>query len=101
MDVFLVPVATDRYELYCEVPNEPPPAAHEAKAPGLYRRAMQWFRQMLAEAEQERRRAPDPNAGPRSLGARVKVRVMRWVAESIAEQRLLWQLRSRAVATLV
>ena len=101
MDVFLVPVATDRYELYCEVPDEPPPAAHEAKAPGLYRRAMQWFRQMLAEAEQERRRAPDPNAGPRSLGARVKVRVMRWVAESIAEQRLLWQLRSRAVATLV
>ena len=31
----------------------------------------------------------------------MKARALRWVAESIAEQRLLWQLRGRAEATLV
>jgi len=58
------------------------------------------FRAMVAEAEHERRRGPDPSAR-RSLAGRAKARVMRWVAESIAEQRLLWQLRGRVVATLV
>jgi hypothetical protein len=54
---------------------------------------------MLAEAERERRlgRASSPQDG---WLARVKARVMRWVAESIAEQRLLWHLRSQTVACL-
>lgn len=99
MDVFLVPVAPDRYELYCEEPDEPAPA--EAQAPtGIFRRMLHRFREMLAEAEHERRGGADPSAR-RSFPARVKARVMRWVVESIAEQRLLWQLRGRAVATLV
>jgi hypothetical protein len=100
MDVFLVPVAPDRYELYCEVPDDPAPADGEAPR-GLFRRMMQRFRQMLAEAEHERRKAPDPDAARRSIAGRAKDRIMRWVAESIAEQRLLWQLRGRAAVTLV
>ena len=32
--------------------------------------------------------------------ARAKRRIMRWVAESIAEQRLLWHLRSQTDACL-
>src|SRR4051812_21698289 len=101
MDVFLVPVAPDRYELYCEEPDEPAPVDLPHAPPGFVRRMMLRFRQMLADAEQERRRERDPDAPRPSLAARVKARVMRWVAESIAEQRLLWQLRGRAEATLV
>jgi Mitochondrial K+-H+ exchange-related len=101
MNVFLVPVAPDRYELYCEEPDEPAPAEGGQAPRGFFRRAMHQFRQMLADAEHERRRGSDPAARRRSLAGRVKARTMRWVAESIAEQRLLWQLRGRAAATLV
>ena len=117
MDVYLVPVGTDRYELYCEVPDEPVTEDGEAaddggehQPPGVFRRAVAWpggffrrlrarFREMLAEAERERRlgRASSPQD---AWLARVKARGMRWVAESIAEQRLLWHLRSQTVACL-
>jgi hypothetical protein len=99
MNVFLVPVAPDRYELYCEEPDEPVPAGEQPR--GIFRRAAHSFRQMLADAEHERRRAGDSGARRLTVAGRVKARVMRWVAESIAEQRLLWQLRGRAAATLV
>jgi len=102
MDVFLVPVAPDRYELYCEEPDQAAAADAAPPAPrGVFRRMTHGFRTMLAEAEHERRRAPEAGAARRSIAARVKARVMRWVAESIAEQRLLWELRGLAAATLV
>jgi hypothetical protein len=101
MNVFLVPVASDRYELYCEEPDEPAPAESAAPPRGVVKRAMLRFRQMLADAEHERRHGPDPSGRPPTLAKRVQSRVMRWVTESIAEQRLLWQLRGRATATLV
>ena len=68
MDVYLVPVGTDRYELYCEVPDEPVTEDGEAaddagehQAGGVFRRVVAWpggffrrlragFREMLAEA---------------------------------------------------
>jgi hypothetical protein len=100
MDVFLVPVAPDRYELYCEEPDEAVPG-DAAPPQGVLRRMNLRFRQTLAEAERERRRVPDPAEGRPSFAVRVKRRLLRWVAESIAEQRLLWQLRGRAEATLV
>jgi hypothetical protein len=100
MDVFLVPVAADRYELYCEEIDEPA-AETDVPPPGMIGRVNHRFRQTLAEAERERRRVPDPSEAPPSLAVRVKRRLLRWVAESIAEQRLLWQLRRRAAATLV
>jgi hypothetical protein len=89
MDVFLVPVAPDRYELYCEEPELPQDAAPPK---GFFRRIAHRFSEMVAEAERERRAAPAAGAASTSLAARVKRRVMRWVAESIAEQRLLWLL---------
>jgi K+-H+ exchange-related protein len=100
MDVFLVPVALDRYELYWEAVDEP--AAHPHASPsGVLGRVNHRFHQTLAEAERERRRVPDPSEARPSLAVRVKRRLLRWAAESIAEQRLLWQLRGRADATLV
>jgi hypothetical protein len=102
MDVFLVPVAADRYELYCEEPDEPQvPAEAGAPAPGFFRRMVLRVREQLAEAEHLRRHGPQPGAARPSLIARVKARTLRWVAESIAEQRLLWQLRGKPTVRLV
>jgi hypothetical protein len=99
MDVFLVPVASDRYELYCEEPDEPQP--QDAAPPsGFVRRLVHRFRELLAEAERERRGTTAGAEAPQGFTARVRARIMRYVAESIAEQRLLWQLRGRAEACL-
>jgi hypothetical protein len=99
MDVYLVPVGPARHELYCEVPDEPEEEQPAGESPGLFRRLRQRFSDMLAEAERERRqaRATAPQGG---WLARSKARVMRWVAESIAEQRLLWHLRRQTEACL-
>lgn len=97
--MFLVPVGIERYELYCEEPEESAPAP--APSSGLLKRLVYRFRELLAEAERERRRGSGSEAAPAGLGSRVKARTLRWVAESIAEQRLLWQLRGRTQAILV
>jgi K+-H+ exchange-related protein len=100
MDVFLVPVAEDRYELYCEEPDLV--AAPPAEAPsGFMRRQAHRFREQLAEAERIRRAGDSPVDPDRSFSSRVKARTLRWIAESVAEQRLLWQLRRRATAQLI
>jgi hypothetical protein len=98
MDVYLVPVGANRYELYCEIPDEPNDGVAEAPK-GYIRGLVHRFREMIADAERERRHGPPDNA-PRGWGARVRAKTMRWVAESIAEQRLLWHLRSQDVACL-
>jgi hypothetical protein len=100
MDVFLVPVGADRYELYCEEPDEL--VTTEGEPPrGVFRRLMHRFKEMLAEAERERRRGPAAGEPASGVTARLKARTLRWIAESIAEQRLLWQLRGRAEARFV
>ena len=95
MDVFLVPVGPERYELYCEVADEP--EAPQSEPPeGRLRRLKHRFTEMLAEAERERRHGRD--RAPEGWIQRVKAMVMRWVAESVAEQRLLWTLRRQTHA---
>jgi hypothetical protein len=98
MDVYLVPIGGERYELYCEVPDEPE-VSEPDEPTGFFRRLKARFTAMLAEAERERRlgRTERPTGGWMS---RAKARSMRWVAESIAEQRLLWHLRSQTDACL-
>ena len=98
MDVFLVPVGAERYELYCEIPDEPHEGGDEPPR-GFFRRLVHRFKEMLAEAERDRRQgAPVQASG--GWFARLKARSVRWVAESIAEQRLLWHLRSHDAACL-
>jgi hypothetical protein len=100
MDVYLVPVGAARYELYCEIPDEPTaPASSTDESPGLVRRWVHRFREMIADAERERRHGAAPQAS-RGWAGRVRARTLRWVAESIAEQRLLWHLRSQSDACL-
>jgi hypothetical protein len=96
MDVYLVPVGGDRYELYCEVPDEPHEADGAAHT-GFVRRLVHRFREMIADAERERRHGR-PEGAPRGWLGRIKARTLRWVAESIAEQRLLWHLRRQTAA---
>lgn len=101
MDVYLVPIGRERYELYCEVPDEPdePEEAAETAPEGFIRRMRKRFSSMLAEAERERGRGHAEQV-PRGAFARAKARSLRWVAESIAEQRLLWHLRRQSEACL-
>jgi len=102
MDVYLLPVGQDRYELYCEVPDEPeaPPETEPPK--GVLQRLRRRFADMLAEAERERRHGQSAHRSAVDRGwiARSKARMMRWVAESIGEQRLLWHLRRQTEACL-
>jgi hypothetical protein len=98
MDVYLVPVGPLRYELYCEIPDEPvDPAGGPPE--GFIKRQIHRFREMLAEAERERRTgaAQEPARG---WAARVRATTLRWVAHAVAEQRLLWHLRSQETACL-
>jgi hypothetical protein len=100
MDVFLIPIGSDRYELYCEVPDEDPTGGGEAPR-GVFKRLLHRFGEALAEAERERRRGHPPAAddgGRPTLYQRVKRATLRRIAETIAEQRLLWHLRRQDAA---
>jgi hypothetical protein len=95
MDVFVIPIGADRYELYCEAPVEAPQL--EAGSSGIIGRIRYRFAVILHEAEERRRSG---KSYPRAVSrlARLQEWIMAWVAERIAEQRLLWNLRrERAV----
>lgn len=96
MNVFVVPAGADRHELYSEAADEPADAGVEGR--GLWRRLGARFREMLAAAERSRHRPP---AAASDWSGRFGRWLMRHVAEAVAEQRLLWQLRRRREVTLV
>jgi hypothetical protein len=98
MDVYLVPIGADSHELYCEVPDEPEEPVDPASA-GFFGRLKLRFSAMLTEAERERHHGPGAQEQRGAFG-RARARTLRWVAESIAEQRLLWHLRRRSEACL-
>lgn len=91
MDVFVIPVGPDRYELYCEAAVEAPPQPAEGSK-GILGRIRYQFAVMLHQAEERRRSGPQPSRETTRLG-RLQEWIMAWVAERIAEQRLLWNLR--------
>jgi hypothetical protein len=90
--VFLVPLGGQRYELYCERHHTGPDEAPSGS--GWFAGLRQKFSVMLKQAEENEEPAP-ASAG---LLARLKGRMMAWVAERVAEQRLLWNLRGRDAA---
>ena len=97
MDVYLVPVGPERYEPYCEVADEPDGAAVADPPRGFFRGLVHRFKEMIADAERERRHGTPPDTRRNWFG-RVRARTLRWVAESIAEQKLLWHLRKQESA---
>jgi hypothetical protein len=99
VDVFLVPVGGDRYELYSEVrilggPHQNAPAS--GRQPGFWKRFMDRFRAIVQDAEAEAEALPAPRARGGLWGA-----IRRRLAEAVVEQRLLWHLRGVTEARLV
>lgn len=92
MDVFLIPTTTrERYELYYEAPDDDVVDAGEGD--GLIERMKRRFAEMLREAEEWRHRRHERDVGPVSFVTKVRRKVMGFVVERIAEQRLLWHMR--------
>jgi hypothetical protein len=101
MDVFLIPLGGDRYELYCEAPVDETEPDPDPSQRGLFARLKLQFSQVLAASEHARnRRASREEDEPTGFFARVKARALAWVADAIAEQRLLWHLRHQTDVTL-
>jgi hypothetical protein len=104
MEVYLLPVGGERYELYYEVAAQAP-VPQDAAPHGVWRWAVDRFRAVVAavEREEQRRRhhPPADNADPAGFRVRLKRRALGWMAGRIAEQRLLWHLRQvdRAAAS--
>jgi hypothetical protein len=105
MEVFLIPLGAERHELYCEaspsegtVPVEP---AQTSGGRGFFAGLRHKFTEVLAAAEHDRsRRANGEHRAPTSMWGRLKARALAWIADAIAEQRLLWYLRHEDAATL-
>jgi len=97
MIVFLVPVGGDRYQLYVEMAPEEVAAGAvpQTKGHGWIARQVDRFRDMLTEAERARLRR---ESGEADDGTGLWKKIMRKVAEAVAEQRLLWSLRHQSEA---
>ena len=100
MDIYLVPVGAERYELYCEVDDHALREGDDSRS-AWRRKASALFHRMLQYLEDERRRRlASAAADPRTRWQRLRDRVLAWLAERVAEQRLLWHLRSQTAATV-
>jgi hypothetical protein len=100
MDVYVLPVASNRYELYCEHDGADGDMVGDVPQ-GRLAKMYANFKEALARVEEERlsgvARVHD---GPRGWTERMKDRGLCWIAEKIAEQRLLWRLRNETELTL-
>jgi hypothetical protein len=97
MDVYLVPVGPDRFECYYEAAEQDEPE-EPVEGQGFFARMRGKFNEQLKEAE--RARLERTIEEPQSFLGRMQKRSLRWIAERIAEQRLLWHLRRVDTATL-
>jgi hypothetical protein len=90
--VYLVPIGSGRYELYSEPPDD---LAHGAspESRGF------WSRQLRAMHGRWRQAADAAGTGAAGPVGRARDWLVRRVAESIAEQRTLWSLRTATTAT--
>jgi hypothetical protein len=101
MDVYFIPVGPDRYELYCDEAGDPEEFVDEVQSGGRLSAMLQTFKTALARVEQERLSGEVPGPDRRkSWTERMKDRSLCWIAEKMAEQRLLWRLRKESELTL-
>jgi hypothetical protein len=100
MDVFVVPVGPDKYELYCETSSDGD-VTQDPQQEGLFGRLRNRFSAMLKAAEERQHRVHVEPEAPRGWAGRLQERTLAWVAERIAEQRLLWNLRKQTTAVAV
>lgn len=101
MDVYVIPVAPDRYELYCEHDGSDAEEIGDVPPQGRFAKTYANFKEALARVEQERLSGETRvHEGPYTWTERLKDRALCWIAERIAEQRLLWRLRNESELTL-
>jgi hypothetical protein len=101
MDVYLIPTTTsEHYELYYEAPDADVIAEDGDDGGmlnrvtfGLYGRLKRRFLEMLREAEEWRHRRHEAEPPRVGMIARLRRKLMGFIVERIAEQRLLWHLR--------
>ncbi len=94
MDVYLVPVSRTRQQLYCEITASPVTDGDESSASWLERLKAR-FRRAVDEGEA----AQDGELDEREQG-RLRRVITRKLAETVAEQRLLWHMRHETTARL-
>jgi hypothetical protein len=105
MDVYLIPlasIAADRYELYCE-PAGREPTTEDAPmgGSGLIERFRRYMKAVIARAEGQSSEPSPDQAGPaQGWAGRLERWMIRWIAERLAEWRLLWRLRKESELTL-
>jgi hypothetical protein len=90
VDVYVIPIGRDRYELYCEPAGDSEAEIEGETTAGVFGRLRTRFTQMVRAAEERQREEAPPRT---SWLSRLQDRVLGWVALRIAEQRLLWNLR--------
>ena len=95
MNVYLVPAAAGRHELYCEVASHA--QADETGAGSLRERLVNGFNRMVAEGEA----AVHGHGHDAPERGRLRRFITRRVAEAVAEQRLLWHLRHETAVRLI
>jgi len=104
MDVYLVPGGPHRFALYCEPAADPAPQRPDGTSGRGKRlhRLWRWlhdkFSAVLAAIEREQDRLPSAAPAPAESGGlvqRLRAQGLRWIAERVAEQRLLWRLRGQ------
>jgi hypothetical protein len=99
MDVFVIPIGLDRFELLCE--DQSRAKEESVSSPrGMLGSVGPRFVTMLRLAVEREEHGGDERQA-RSWWDRVQERVLAWVAERIAEQRLLWNLRRETSAVAV
>jgi hypothetical protein len=96
MNVYLVPAAAGRHELYCEVASESSDAPTSGGS--IRERLVNGFHRMVAEGEAAIH-GQEPESGPPR--GRLRRFITRRVAEAVAEQRLLWHLRQETQICLI
>jgi hypothetical protein len=96
VDVFVIPIGRQRYELYAEQP-EAVDLIKETQSEGLRGRIRDRFSDLVRAAE-ARRRSGTPSSAPTTLFGRIQDRALGWVAERVAEHHLLWNLRGQTSA---
>jgi hypothetical protein len=102
MDVFVIPIGRDRYELYCEASTDGD-VVESVPPTGLLGRLRYRFGAMLRTVDQEQHHGGDGHAAsdgapPRSgLLTGLKGLILKKIARRIADQRLLWNLRRQTV----
>lgn len=95
LDVYVIPLGPDRYELFCERQADEDAPVLDDGGQGVWARLTQRFGILLRAAEDREEGSGTAQPATGWLG-RLQARMLAWVAERIAEQRLLWRLRGKA-----